>query len=97
MNSCLFVNLERNGQSCLVEEPFVVVYLGFAPQSSATRLFNSILTLFLGVNFKMVLTSVLSMIRYVSGVEERDFVDRLHSFFTTNLLVALSVLVRYDF
>ncbi|KAI6217169.1 Innexin [Aphelenchoides fujianensis] len=43
----------------------------------------------------MVLTTVLSMIRYVSGTDDRDFVDRLHSYLTTNLLIALSVLVSF--
>lgn len=43
----------------------------------------------------MVLTTVLSMIRYVSGVEDCDFIDRLHCFFTTNLLIGLSVLISF--
>lgn len=43
----------------------------------------------------MVLTTVLSMVRYVSGVEDRDFIDRLHSFFTTNLLIGLAILVSF--
>ncbi|KAL3070526.1 hypothetical protein niasHT_032316 [Heterodera trifolii] len=43
----------------------------------------------------MVLTTVLSMMRYVSEIDDRDFVDRLHSFFTTNLLIGLSVLVSF--
>ncbi|KAI6237508.1 Innexin [Aphelenchoides besseyi] len=43
----------------------------------------------------MVLTTVLSMIRYVSGTNDRDFVDRLHSYFTTNILIGLSVLVSF--
>lgn len=43
----------------------------------------------------MVLTTVLSMMRYVGEIEDRDFVDRLHSYFTTNLLLGLSVLVSF--
>uniref|UniRef100_A0A183C5V3 Innexin n=1 Tax=Globodera pallida TaxID=36090 RepID=A0A183C5V3_GLOPA len=43
----------------------------------------------------MVLTTVLSMMRYVSETDDRDFVDRMHSFFTTNLLIGLSVLVSF--
>uniref|UniRef100_A0A0N4ZJ42 Innexin n=1 Tax=Parastrongyloides trichosuri TaxID=131310 RepID=A0A0N4ZJ42_PARTI len=43
----------------------------------------------------MVLTTVLSMIRYVSEIDDRDFVDRLHAFFTTNILVGLAVLVSF--
>ncbi|KAI6176046.1 Innexin [Aphelenchoides bicaudatus] len=44
----------------------------------------------------MVLTTVLSMIRYVSTAnDDRDFVDKLHSYFTTNLLIGLSVLVSF--
>ncbi|KAL3111161.1 hypothetical protein niasHT_018037 [Heterodera trifolii] len=40
---------------------------------------------------------VLSMMRYVSEIDDRDFVDRLHSFFTTNLLIGLSVLVSFKY
>jgi len=43
----------------------------------------------------MVLTTVLSMMRYVSEIEDRDFVDRLHGYFTANLLIGLSVLVSF--
>lgn len=43
----------------------------------------------------MVLTTVLSMVRYVSGVEDRDFIDRLHSYFTCNMLIGLSILVSF--
>ncbi|CEF60913.1 Innexin family-containing protein [Strongyloides ratti] len=43
----------------------------------------------------MVLTTVLSMIRYVSEIDDRDFVDRLHGFFTTNILIGLAVLVSF--
>jgi hypothetical protein len=42
-----------------------------------------------------MLTTVLSMIRYVSDTDDRDFVDRLHCFFTTNILIALAVLVSF--
>lgn len=38
---------------------------------------------------------VLLHFRYVSDTEDRDFVDRLHCFFTTNILIALSVLVSF--
>ncbi|PAV58892.1 hypothetical protein WR25_08881 [Diploscapter pachys] len=40
----------------------------------------------------MVLAAVLSMLRYVAGSEDRDFVDRLHSYFTCNILIGLAVL-----
>lgn len=43
----------------------------------------------------MVLTTVLSMMRYVSEIEDRDFVDRLHGYVTTNMLIGLSVLVSF--
>uniref|UniRef100_A0A1I7SDL2 ABC transmembrane type-1 domain-containing protein n=1 Tax=Bursaphelenchus xylophilus TaxID=6326 RepID=A0A1I7SDL2_BURXY len=43
----------------------------------------------------MVLTTVLSMLRYVGTSDDRDFVDRINSFFTTNILIALSVLVSF--
>ncbi|EFO87042.1 CRE-INX-10 protein [Caenorhabditis remanei] len=43
----------------------------------------------------MVLAAVLSMLRYVAGSDDRDFVDRLHSYFTCNLLIGLSVLVSF--
>uniref|UniRef100_A0A914XIV4 Innexin n=1 Tax=Plectus sambesii TaxID=2011161 RepID=A0A914XIV4_9BILA len=43
----------------------------------------------------MVLTTVLSMLTYVGGVDDRDFIDRLHAYFTTNLLIALSILVSF--
>ena len=44
---------------------------------------------------KMVLAAVLSMLRYVAGSDDRDFVDRLHSYFTCNILIGLSVLVSF--
>lgn len=43
----------------------------------------------------MVLAAVLSMLRYVGEIDDRDFVDRLHSYFTTNILIGLSVLVSF--
>uniref|UniRef100_A0A914XKN4 Innexin n=1 Tax=Plectus sambesii TaxID=2011161 RepID=A0A914XKN4_9BILA len=43
----------------------------------------------------MVLTTVLSMLTYVGEVDDRDFIDRLHAYFTTNLLIALSILVSF--
>uniref|UniRef100_A0A0N5AIU0 Innexin n=1 Tax=Syphacia muris TaxID=451379 RepID=A0A0N5AIU0_9BILA len=43
----------------------------------------------------MALATVLSMFRYVSEIDDRDFVDRLHSYFTTNILIALSVVVSF--
>ncbi|KAK6050170.1 innexin-19 domain protein [Cooperia oncophora] len=43
----------------------------------------------------MVLGAVLSMLRYVGGSEDRDFVDRLHSYFTCNILIGLAVLVSF--
>nr|CAD2188817.1 unnamed protein product [Meloidogyne enterolobii] len=43
----------------------------------------------------MVLTTVLAMMRYVSETDDRDFVDRLHSYFTTNLLIGLSILISF--
>uniref|UniRef100_A0A158P8T1 Innexin n=1 Tax=Angiostrongylus cantonensis TaxID=6313 RepID=A0A158P8T1_ANGCA len=43
----------------------------------------------------MVLGAVLSMLRYVAGSEDRDFVDRLHSYFTCNILIGLAVLVSF--
>lgn len=43
----------------------------------------------------MVLTTMLAMMRYVAEIDDRDFVDRLHSYFTTNLLIGLSVLVSF--
>ncbi|KAK0410597.1 hypothetical protein QR680_005222 [Steinernema hermaphroditum] len=43
----------------------------------------------------MVLTTVLSMLRYVGESEDKDFVDRLHSYFTSNILIALAVLVSF--
>ncbi|UMM36493.1 hypothetical protein L5515_008635 [Caenorhabditis briggsae] len=43
----------------------------------------------------MVLAAVLSMLRYVAGSDDRDFVDRLHSYFTCNLLIGLAVLVSF--
>ncbi|KAI1714657.1 innexin domain-containing protein [Ditylenchus destructor] len=42
-----------------------------------------------------MLATVLSMMRYVSEIDDRDFVDRLHSYFTTNMLIGLSVLVSF--
>ncbi|KJH50341.1 Innexin [Dictyocaulus viviparus] len=35
------------------------------------------------------------MLRYVAGSEDKDFVDRLHSYFTCNILIGLSVLVSF--
>jgi len=35
------------------------------------------------------------MMRYVSETDDRDFVDRLHSYFTTNLLIGLSILISF--
>uniref|UniRef100_A0A0M3HT97 Innexin n=1 Tax=Ascaris lumbricoides TaxID=6252 RepID=A0A0M3HT97_ASCLU len=43
----------------------------------------------------MVLTTVLSMLRYVGEIDDRDFVDRLHSYFTTNILIAFAILVSF--
>ncbi|CAJ0581992.1 unnamed protein product, partial [Mesorhabditis spiculigera] len=43
----------------------------------------------------MVLAAVLSMLRYVSFSDDRDFVDRLHSYFTCNILIGLSILVSF--
>uniref|UniRef100_A0A915CDP7 Innexin n=1 Tax=Parascaris univalens TaxID=6257 RepID=A0A915CDP7_PARUN len=43
----------------------------------------------------MVLTTVLSMLRYVGEIDDRDFVDRLHSYFTTNILIAFAVIVSF--
>ncbi|GMT12365.1 hypothetical protein PFISCL1PPCAC_3662, partial [Pristionchus fissidentatus] len=43
----------------------------------------------------MVLAATLSMLRYIGGSEDRDFVDRLHSYFTCNILIALSILVSF--
>ncbi|VDL83930.1 unnamed protein product [Nippostrongylus brasiliensis] len=43
----------------------------------------------------MVLAAVLSMLRYVAGSDDRDFVDRLHSYFTCNILIGLAVLVSF--
>lgn len=43
----------------------------------------------------MVLTTVLAMMRYVAEIDDRDFVDRLHSYFTTNFLIGLSILVSF--
>uniref|UniRef100_A0A1I7YPY7 Innexin n=1 Tax=Steinernema glaseri TaxID=37863 RepID=A0A1I7YPY7_9BILA len=43
----------------------------------------------------MVLTTVLSMLRYVGESEDKDFVDRLHSYFTANILIGLAVLVSF--
>jgi hypothetical protein len=43
-------------------------------------------------NYCLISTAVF---RYVSDTDDRDFVDRLHCFFTTNILIALSVLVSF--
>ncbi|KAL3985542.1 Innexin family protein [Acanthocheilonema viteae] len=43
----------------------------------------------------MVLTAVLSMVRYIGDIDDWDFVDRLHSYFTTNILIAFSILVSF--
>ena len=43
----------------------------------------------------MVLAAVLSMVRYVGDIENRDFVDRMHSYFTTNILVAFAIIVSF--
>ncbi|GMS80738.1 hypothetical protein PENTCL1PPCAC_2913, partial [Pristionchus entomophagus] len=43
----------------------------------------------------MVLAATLSMLRYIGGSDDRDFVDRLHSYFTCNILIALSILVSF--
>ncbi|KAF8384808.1 inx-10 [Pristionchus pacificus] len=43
----------------------------------------------------MVLAATLSMLRYIGGSEDRDFVDRLHSYFTCNILIALSIMVSF--
>uniref|UniRef100_A0A914DA81 Innexin n=1 Tax=Acrobeloides nanus TaxID=290746 RepID=A0A914DA81_9BILA len=43
----------------------------------------------------MVLTAVLSMFRYVTEIDDKDFVDRMHSYFTANLLIGLSILVSF--
>lgn len=34
-------------------------------------------------------------LRYIGGSEDRDFVDRLHSYFTCNILIALSIMVSF--
>ncbi|KAI6230067.1 Innexin [Aphelenchoides fujianensis] len=43
----------------------------------------------------MVLTTVLSMVHYVTGGDDRDVVNRLNAYFTTNLLVGLAILVSF--
>uniref|UniRef100_A0A915PMG1 Innexin n=1 Tax=Setaria digitata TaxID=48799 RepID=A0A915PMG1_9BILA len=43
----------------------------------------------------MVLTAILSMIRYIGDIDDWDFVDRLHSYFTANILIAFSILVSF--
>uniref|UniRef100_A0A914RWD3 Innexin n=1 Tax=Parascaris equorum TaxID=6256 RepID=A0A914RWD3_PAREQ len=48
-----------------------------------------------GKTATMVLTTVLSMLRYVGEIDDRDFVDRLHSYFTTNILIAFAVIVSF--
>lgn len=35
------------------------------------------------------------MVRYVGNIDDWDFVDRLHSYFTTNILIAFSILVSF--
>uniref|UniRef100_A0A8R1TY75 Innexin n=2 Tax=Onchocerca TaxID=6281 RepID=A0A8R1TY75_ONCVO len=43
----------------------------------------------------MVVTAVLSMVRYIGDIDDWDFVDRLHSYFTVNILIAFSILVSF--
>uniref|UniRef100_A0AC34QBQ3 Innexin n=1 Tax=Panagrolaimus sp. JU765 TaxID=591449 RepID=A0AC34QBQ3_9BILA len=43
----------------------------------------------------MALTTALSMLHYVASNEDRNLVDRMHSYFTTNLLIGLAVLVSF--
>ena len=43
----------------------------------------------------MALTTALSMLHYVAGNEDRNLVDRMHSYFTANLLIGLAVLVSF--
>ncbi|MCP9264662.1 Innexin [Dirofilaria immitis] len=43
----------------------------------------------------MVVTAVLSMVRYIGDIDDWDFVDRLHSYFTTNILIAFSILISF--
>lgn len=43
----------------------------------------------------MVIPTFLSMLQYITGSDDRDFVDRLHSYYTTNLLLALAVLCSF--
>ena len=43
----------------------------------------------------MVVTTVLSTLRFLGYQKDTDFVDRLHSFVTANLLISLSIVVSF--
>ncbi|CAD5227493.1 unnamed protein product [Bursaphelenchus xylophilus] len=43
----------------------------------------------------MSISSFVSMLRYVAGQNERDFVERMHSVVTVNILIAFAVLISF--
>lgn len=42
-----------------------------------------------------MIVTILSMLRYVSEIDDRDFVDRMHCYITVNILIALSLIVSF--